>query len=220
MSPDLIDDVPSTKQDPYPAFDNFAWRAFVALAWPALTQPAHRGEPDRAKTLADPGPRVWETFKSRYEVFQRGPDGRPRTPEKWTSYDSANPCGAEADKRTKTSPRSSPSPTSIRRASPPGKFLGPLVAEKPRLCALRSADQSRLSLESIVAHRWFEPDRTPSLTAPAHFNVGSIAVKAAWRILDQADTAAIRSRYYVVDWRASGRCRQERRRRQAGLRPP
>ena len=31
VSPDLIEDVPSTKPDPYPAFDNFAWRAFVAL---------------------------------------------------------------------------------------------------------------------------------------------------------------------------------------------
>ena len=77
VSPDRIEDAPSIKPDPYPDFDNFAWRAFIALNWPSLTDPAHRGVPDRAKTLGDPGPRVWETFKARYELFQVGPDGRP-----------------------------------------------------------------------------------------------------------------------------------------------
>ena len=80
VSPDRIEDVPSTKVDPFPDFDNFAWRAFIALNWPSLTDPAHRGVPDRAKTLGDPGPRVWETFKARYELFQVGPDGRPVAP--------------------------------------------------------------------------------------------------------------------------------------------
>ena len=51
VSMDRIEDVPSTKLDPFPDFDNFAWRAFVALNWPSLTDPAHRGVPDRAKTL-------------------------------------------------------------------------------------------------------------------------------------------------------------------------
>ena len=77
VSPDRIEDAPSIKPDPYPDFDNFAWRAFIALNWPSLTDPAHRGVPDRAKTLGDSGPRVWETFKARYELFQVGPDGRP-----------------------------------------------------------------------------------------------------------------------------------------------
>ena len=35
--PDRIDDVLSTPPDPYPTFDNFAWRAFVSLNWPSLT---------------------------------------------------------------------------------------------------------------------------------------------------------------------------------------
>src|SRR5580700_7489739 len=102
VSPDRIDDVPSTKPDPFPAFDNFAWRAFVALNWPALADASHRGLPDRAKTLGDLGPRVWETFKSRYELFQAGPDGRPVAPHPWASYEALNPCGPDADNRAKT----------------------------------------------------------------------------------------------------------------------
>ncbi|HSU99313.1 MAG TPA: hypothetical protein VLI91_04335, partial [Roseiarcus sp.] len=64
VSPDRLADAAPIKPDPYPGFDNFAWRAFVALNWPSLTDPGHRGEPDRTKTLGDAGPRVWETFKA------------------------------------------------------------------------------------------------------------------------------------------------------------
>ena len=85
VSPDRIEDAPSIKPDPYPGFDNFAWRAFIALNWPSLTDSAHRGEPDRAKTLGDHGPRVWETFKARYELFQVAPDGRPIAPKPWAN---------------------------------------------------------------------------------------------------------------------------------------
>ena len=51
VSPDRIDDVPSTRVDPYPTFDNFAWRAFIALNWPALVDAdASR----RARSREDP----------------------------------------------------------------------------------------------------------------------------------------------------------------------
>ena len=195
--PDLIDDVPSTRQDPYPAFDNFAWRAFIALSWPALTDPAHRGEPDRTKTPADPGPRVWETFKSRYEVFQREPDGRPLAPAIWASYDGVNPCGPGADNHVKTLASFAPFADLNQASFTPGRFLGPLVAQNHTYVRYE-VRINEAEFDSIVGHGWFEPDRAPSLAAPAHFDVGSIAVKAAWRILDEADTPAVRSRYYVV----------------------
>ena len=56
VSPDRLEDAPSIKPDPYPGFDNFGWRAFIALNWPSLIDPAHRGEPDRDKALGDKGP--------------------------------------------------------------------------------------------------------------------------------------------------------------------
>ena len=102
VSPDRIEDTPSTRLDPYPTFDNFAWRAFIALNWPSLLDASHRGEPARSKTLGDPGPRVWETFKSRTELFEVGPDGQPAAPTPWASYDGRNPCGARVDNRDKT----------------------------------------------------------------------------------------------------------------------
>src|SRR5688500_20125831 len=49
-----------------------------------------------------PGPRVWETFKARYELFQVGADGRPIAPQPWPTYDAVNPCGADVDGGAKT----------------------------------------------------------------------------------------------------------------------
>src|ERR1700678_3606024 len=54
--PDRIDDVLSTPPDPYPTFDNFAWRAFVSLNWPSLGGSDGRGVPARAKALGAPRP--------------------------------------------------------------------------------------------------------------------------------------------------------------------
>ena len=129
VSPDRIEDVPSTRLDPFPEFDNFAWRAFIALNWPSLTDPAHRGVPDRAKTLGDTGPRVWETFKARYELFQVGPDGRPVAPRPWATYEALNPCGAEVDKRAKTLATFDPFMDFNQSAFLPGVAANPLVAQ-------------------------------------------------------------------------------------------
>src|SRR6202020_1309576 len=129
VSPDRIDDAPSIKPDPSPAFDNFAWRAFIALNWPSLTDASNRGMPDRAKTLGDPGPRVWETFKARYELFQVGPGGRPAAPPPWATYEAANPCGAHVDNRLKTLATFEPFMDFNQSAFLPGIGSNPLVAQ-------------------------------------------------------------------------------------------
>src|SRR5258708_39510866 len=51
VSPDRIEDAPSIQPAPYPDFDNFAWRAFIAPNCPSLTDPAHRARPTPARTL-------------------------------------------------------------------------------------------------------------------------------------------------------------------------
>jgi len=44
---------------------------------------------------------------------------------------------------------------------------------------------------------WSQGRNLPDEIHPGHFPVGSIAVKAAWRPLTEADTPAVRARYYV-----------------------
>jgi hypothetical protein len=195
--PDAIEDVPSTKPDPFPAFSNFGWRAFIALAWPALTDPAHRGQPDRSKKLGDPGPRVWETFKSRYEIFQSGPDGRALAPAKWDSYAGANPCGPDADNKTKTLAAFRPYADFNQASFTLGKMTGPLVAQNHTYTRYE-VHFNKAEFDSIVDHKWNLKSRRPSAEKPAQFKVGSIGIKAAWRILTDADSPAVRARFYVV----------------------
>src|ERR1700738_1950908 len=71
------------------AFDDYSWRAFIALNWPAKM--GVRGVPDELKKigdLSDPGTKVvWGTWKADYEVFQRG----GLQPTEWSSFDGDTP---------------------------------------------------------------------------------------------------------------------------------
>jgi len=198
LSPDRIEDVPSTRVDPFPEFDDFAWRAFVALNWPSLTDPAHRGLPDRARTLGDPGPRVWETFKARYELFQVGLDGRAVAAPPWATYEARNPCGADTDSRAKTLATFEPFMDFNQSAFLPGVAANPLVAQN-RTYTRYEARFNEPEYSALAASGWSQGENLPDAAHPARLPAGSIAVKAAWRLLTAADTPAIRARYYVVE---------------------
>jgi hypothetical protein len=197
VSPDRIEDVPSLKPDvdKFPELDNFAWRAFVALNWPSLTGPAHRGVPDRAKTVGDPGPRVWETFKARYELFPVGPDGSPIAPQPWATYEAANPCGANVDGRVKTLATFDPF-MDFNQAAFLGAAANPLVAQNRTYTRY----ETRINKPEYSAlSGWSQGQNLPDQDHPLQLPAGSIAVKTAWRLLTAADTPAVRARYYVVE---------------------
>ena len=198
VSPDRIEDVPSIKPDPYPDFDAFAWRAFIALNWPSLTDSAHRGEPDRARTLGDKGPRVWETFKARYELFPVGADGRPAAPPAWATYQARNPCGADVDNREKTLATFEPFMDFNQSAFLASVAANPLVAQNHTYTRYE-VRLNEPEYSALAQNGWSEGENLPDPAHPARLPAGSIAVKAAWRPLTAMDNAAIRARYYVVD---------------------
>jgi hypothetical protein len=198
VSPDRIEDVPSTRVDPFPEFDNFAWRAFIALNWPSLTDPGHRGVPDRAKALGDKGPRVWETFKARYELFQVGKNGRPVAPQPWATYEALNPCGADVDSSAKTLATFEPFMDFNQSAFLPGVAANPLVAQN-RTYTRYELRINEPEYSALAFTGWSQDENLPDAAHPARLPADSIAVKAAWRLLTAADTAAARARYYVVE---------------------
>jgi hypothetical protein len=199
VSPDRIEDVPTLKADvdKFPELDNFAWRAFIALNWPSLTDPAHRGAPDRGRTLGDPGPRVWETLKARYELFQVGPDGHPMAPQPWATYDAANPCGAGVDGRAKTLATFQPF-MDFNQFFGPGVPANPLVAQN-RTYTRYETRINQPQYSALARIGWSEGQNLPDQDHPLRLPAGSIAIKAAWRLLTAADTPAVRARYYVVE---------------------
>src|SRR5258708_7701586 len=83
--PDGFTDVPVNY------FDDYAWRTFLAMVWPAAQ--GHRGVADTRKPLDAPGPRVFETLKSLWEVF---PEDGSAPASDFQAYDIAahNACKA------------------------------------------------------------------------------------------------------------------------------
>src|ERR1043166_5389535 len=67
--------------NPIDFFDDYSWRAFVALTWPA--KEGQRGQPDLLAKPGAPGRSlVFETYKAEWEVFQPG----GITPAAWNEY--------------------------------------------------------------------------------------------------------------------------------------
>jgi hypothetical protein len=194
VSPDPIVDTPITNFDPSLLFADYSWRSFIALNWPAMAGPASRGQPDRTKAFGDiSGPRVWSTWKSRYEIFQ--PDGV--IPSPWGSYDGKNPCGDGFSNEIVTLSSFSAF-SDFNQATFGLQNLGnPLVAQN-KVYARYEVRVNQQEFESVVGHKWFLASNLPTASAPVSFNDGSIEVKAAWRILSAADTPAIRARYYII----------------------
>jgi hypothetical protein len=194
VSPDRVDDAPVTAGDSFSAVGNFGWRAFIALNWPSMLDAADRGAPDRAKSLGDPGKRVWETFKSDAELFEVGDDGRPIAPAPWASYDGRNPC--EVDNRTKTIASFAAFADFNQPSFAAGEPGNPLVAQN-RAYTRYEIHFNEPEFSTFARSGWSQGRNLPDEIHPAHFPVGSIAVKAAWRPLTDADTPAVRTRYYV-----------------------
>lgn len=83
----IPDDVcPNPPPTPQKAFAHMAWQTFKSLVWPALMVTGSRGEPDGAREITEmSGPRVFETYKSDWELFPVIAAGQ----EKWGTYPSA-----------------------------------------------------------------------------------------------------------------------------------
>jgi hypothetical protein len=193
VDPKRIDDVPAGLPEIFRPFDNFSWRAFIALNWPALGGAANRGLPDQTKKLGDPGPRVWETYKARYEVFL---PGAPE-PAKWDTFDGRNPCGQSVSNQVKTLSAFNKFADFNQADKDITKIANPLIAQN-RTYTRYEVRMNRQEFDSIDANKWYIRGNLPTKDKPGKFNLGSIEVKAAWRILNERDTPAIRARFYVA----------------------
>jgi hypothetical protein len=197
VSPDRVDDVADMPHAPFEElfgwFDDFSWRAFIALNWPALPGAANRGRPDRSKNFGDQDrPRVWETWKARFEVFA---PGKPApTPAPWTSYAGDNPCG-NVSNEIKTLSAFSHFHDFNQALFSLKTLANPLVAQN-RTYTRYEVRINEMHFDSIVKNKWYA--KLPTRSNPGTFQDGSIEVKAAWRILNAHDTDDAKKRFYVT----------------------
>ena len=177
-------------------FDDYSWRLFVGMVWPAATD--RRGAADAGKKLGDAGPLVFETYKSLWEVFHQ--DGTAPTAN-FNDYDTA------ANNACKVTPQfgdivlASSSAFGDIGQSGSGVLVGPLVAQNGRYVRYQTL-YNQPAYDFIVANKFYLRSHLPSVTDAAAstpamaFPNGSIAVKAAW--LDMTGyTEARAQRFYT-----------------------
>src|SRR5262245_51842450 len=88
---DVCIPTPTPACNPIQFFDDYSWRTFIALVWPAQIQNNQRGVPDTTQSVGGTGPRVFETYKALWEVFHQ--DGSE--PVAWNENEppTRNACG-------------------------------------------------------------------------------------------------------------------------------
>jgi hypothetical protein len=177
-------------------FDDYSWRLFVGMVWPAA--PGQRGIADAGKSLGDAGPRVFETYKSLWEVFHE--DGTAPTAN-FNDEDTA------ANNACKVRPEFGDVILASRSGfgdigqSGSGVLVGPLAAQNGRYVRYQTL-YNQPAYDFIVANKYYlrsnlpkEPDAATALPA-MQFPNGSIAIKAAW--LDMAGFSEAHTRRYYT----------------------
>ena len=161
-------------------FDDYSWRAFVAMVWPAGRN--QRGTAEASRGAGAPGPRVFETFKSLWEVFHD--DGSAPT-SSFQAYDppSANACKAAT--RFGDVVLATATPYGDIGQAGIGELTGPVVAQNGRFVRYQTL-YNQVAYDYIVRNRFYLRDQLPAIPSPRpdlpvlQFPVGSIAIKAAW----------------------------------------
>jgi hypothetical protein len=161
-------------------FDDYSWRAFVALAWPAA--PGRRGVPASAKIIAAAGPRVFETYKGLWEIFHEDGSAPERAFEK---YDAPrfNPCTVSASFGDVIIGSAS-GIDDIGQAGI-GVLDPPIVAQNGRYVRTLTLF-NKIAFDHIIRNRYYLRSELPPVPRPRperpviEFPIGSIAVKTAW----------------------------------------
>lgn len=175
-------------------FDDFSWREFAALVWPA--QSGRRGVP-ATRPMSAAGPRVFETFKALWEVFP----ANGNAPEAgFDRYGPAgqNPCGTTPAFGEVTIGSAS-GIDDIGQAGI-GVLDPPIVAQNGRYVRTLTLF-NRIAFDYIVQNRFFLRRELPAVPSPRpdrpvmNFPVGSIAVKTAWVDVEGLPASLVRRLY-------------------------
>jgi len=158
---------------PIEFFDDYSWRSFIAVVWPAAN--GQRGRPDTSKSVTDSGPRVFETFKFIWETFHN--DGS--APAAWNTYDSAhfNACNVVASFGNLI--LGSFSKFSDLGQAGVGSLVGPLVAQN-RTYVRFTTGFNEIEFNQILNGKLYLRSNLP-MAAP--FQDGALDVKSAWILM-------------------------------------
>ncbi|HXZ01419.1 MAG TPA: hypothetical protein VEI03_15600 [Stellaceae bacterium] len=164
------------------SFACLMWQSFIYLNWPAKAP----GEPDPAARFGAPGATVWETYKRHDEVFR--PGAAPPAP--WGVPDRS---------------RSGPRPLSLTHQTD-GETLVDRAGRPVYYEMLINRDE----FNYIVANRLYDASaqlalaRSDGIVLPAgpsaaYGPIGTIEIKAAWKVLSAAELAQSPRRFHTAE---------------------
>lgn len=161
-------------------FDDYSWRAFTALVWPAAS--GKRGVAAAGSRIGAKGARVFETFKPLWEIFHA--DGSAPEPS-YSKYDGAaySPCGATS--RFGDLVIGSISGIDDIGQAGIGVLDPPIVAQNGRYVRTLTLF-NQIAFDHIVRNRYYLRDALPAVPSPRperpvlEFPIGSVAIKTAW----------------------------------------
>jgi hypothetical protein len=196
--PNEVDVSTHPSDNPIAIFDDFSWREFIALNWPAVA--GKRGVADSKRTIGDFSDSntqvVWATWKADYELFQK--EGMP--PSEWSSFDALTPCADvpfDGSGHTRV----------IGAFSKFGDFnqagfghnpFGPLVSQNSTYVRYE-VRMNEAEFSFIRDHKLYLKSNFPAAgQQPLRFNNGSIEVKAAWRVLKDDESSSQKEKYYSM----------------------
>jgi len=163
---------------PIEFFDDYSWRAFIGLVWPAKA--GERGMPDAAAKLSEKGrPLVFETFKSDWEIFQ--PQGA--APSAWEAVGGQNPCKLANLTSADLVLAAFSKFNNLGQAGFGHQLVGPLVAQNRTYVRFQTAF-NKIEFDQIDQGKLYLRD---NLKGTMTFQPGAIDVKAAW--IDMKDIA-------------------------------
>ncbi len=190
-------------------FDDYSWRAFTSLVWPAASGKRGVAAPSR---IGATGARVFETYKPLWEIFHA--DGSAPEPA-FGKYDGAaySPCGA-ASRFGDVVIGSISGIDDIGQAGI-GVLDPPIVAQNGRYVRTLTLF-NQIAFDHIVKHRYYRRDALPVVPSPRperpvlEFPIGSVAIKTAWIDVNGLPAVLVKRLYTrtALVTRAGGALRQ------------
>jgi hypothetical protein len=186
----------SVTGNPIAYFDDYSWRAFIALVWPAKA--GVRGTPDATLALTSMGtPRVFETYKADWETFQpngAAPSAFDSNVSYWTSNPTESPCPLAKPGDFILAPVSKFGNVGLAGV---GSLVSVLISQNGKFVRYIAAF-NRTEFDLIQSNQWYLASKLPQNQTPVGANIvfpnGALDVKSAWIDMTNMPNA---SRYYT-----------------------
>jgi hypothetical protein len=158
------------------AFDKYAWQMFVAMNWPASNR---RGVPKRGKKIGDPGPVVWQTFKTSDETFlPNGEDPGPWEQDEEDKNFKAGTLRFELSDRSKVDDR-------IRKHV--NQAVGGSLVDQYGEYTYYVRLVNKTFYKYIRKNKYYSSNELKKVTEDLKLPDFAMEVKAAWRVMNPKD---------------------------------